>query len=200
MTFLYGLKSLPLEIMNNSCEERSAESSTGFYQMNILSESTELLNIEKQETVVKNVQINCCANLQCWKANNNSNNTVTEENRTLCIDKLKGIHAVFKIIAVLIGIIITLSPFIPQIVAGIKTTKTATEFSEVTTTTITEISTTTTTSTAELSIAATMSKYSTETTQTTKLRQIERVPVILYLFIFNFFSEWSFYSRHNESC
>ncbi|CBY33794.1 unnamed protein product [Oikopleura dioica] len=36
--------------MNNSCEERSAESSTGFYQMNILSESTELLNIEKQET------------------------------------------------------------------------------------------------------------------------------------------------------
>ena len=191
MTFLYGLKSLPLEIMNNSCEERRAESSTGFYQMNILSESTELLNIEKQETrIVKNVQINCCANLQCWKANNNSNNTVTEEDRTRtsCIDKLKGIHAVFKIIAVLIGIIITLSPFIPQIVARIKTTKTATEFSEVTTTTITEVSTTlTTTSTTELSIEATMSKYSTETTETTKLRQIERLPVIFYLLIFNFF-------------
>jgi len=54
--------------------------------------------------------------------NNNSNNTVTDEDkrRTSCLDKLKGIHVMFKIIAVLVGIIITLSPFI---VAGIKTTE-----------------------------------------------------------------------------
>ena len=64
--------------------------------------------------------------------NNNSNNTVTDEDkkRTSCLDKLKGIHVIFKIIAVFIGIIITLSPFIPKIVAGIKTTETTTEFSE----------------------------------------------------------------------
>ena len=63
--------------------------------------------------------------------NNNSNNTVTEKDktRTSCLDKLKGIHVMFKIIAVLVGIIITLSPFIPKIVAGIKTTETTTEFS-----------------------------------------------------------------------
>ena len=90
-------------------------------QMNILSESNELLNIEKQENVVKNVNIICCANFQCWKANNNSNNTVTDEDtrRTSFLDKLKGIHVMFKIIAVLIGIIITL--------AGIKTTETTME-------------------------------------------------------------------------
>ncbi|CBY15373.1 unnamed protein product [Oikopleura dioica] len=35
--------------MNNSCEERRAGPSNEFYQMNILSESNELLNIEKQE-------------------------------------------------------------------------------------------------------------------------------------------------------
>ncbi|CBY42451.1 unnamed protein product [Oikopleura dioica] len=60
-------------------------------QMNILSESNELLNIEKQDNVVKNVNINCCGNFQCWKANNNSNNTVTNEDktRTSCLDKLK---------------------------------------------------------------------------------------------------------------
>ena len=76
--------------------------------------------------------------------NNNSNNTVTEEDkrRTSCLDKLKGIHVMFKIIAVLVGIIITLSPFI---VAGIKTTETTTEFSEVKTTTEISIKTTTTT-------------------------------------------------------
>ncbi|CBY14786.1 unnamed protein product [Oikopleura dioica] len=103
--------------MKNSCEERRAGPSHEFYQMNILSESNELLNIEKQEN--------------CWKANNNSNNTVTDEDtkRTSCLDKLKGIHVMFKIMAVLIGIIITLSPFIPKIVAGIKTTETTTEFS-----------------------------------------------------------------------
>jgi len=112
--------------MINSCEERRAGPSNEFYQMNILSESNELLNIEKQENVVKNVQINCCANLQCWKANNNANNTVTEEDtkRTSCLDKLKGIHVIFKIIAVLVGIIIALSPIIPKIVAEIKTTET----------------------------------------------------------------------------
>jgi len=115
--------------MNNSCEERRAGPSNSFYQMNILSESNELLNIEKQENNVKNVNINCCANFQCWKANNNSNNTVTEEDtkRTSCLDKLKGIHVIFKIIAVLVGIIIALSPFIPKIVAGIKTTETTME-------------------------------------------------------------------------
>ena len=133
--------------MNNSCEERIAGPSNRFYQMNILSESNELLNIEKQENVVKNVNIICCGNLQCWKANNNSNNTVTDEDktRTSCLDKLKGIHVMFKIIAVLVGIIITLSPFIPKIVAGILTTETTTEFSEVTTTTELSIATTTTT-------------------------------------------------------
>ena len=112
--------------MNNSCEERQ---SNRFYQMNILSESNELLKIEKQENVVKNVNINCCANFQCWKANNNSNNTVTDEDtkQTSCLDKLKGIHVMFKIIAVLIGLIITLSPFIPKIVAGINATETTTE-------------------------------------------------------------------------
>ncbi|CBY14470.1 unnamed protein product, partial [Oikopleura dioica] len=117
--------------MKNSCEERRAGPSNEYYQMNILSESNELLNIEKQENNVKNVQIICCGNLQCWKANNNSNNTVTEEDttRTSCLDKLKGIHVMFKIIAVLVGIIITLSPFIPKIVARIKTTETTTEFS-----------------------------------------------------------------------
>ncbi|CBY43358.1 unnamed protein product, partial [Oikopleura dioica] len=83
----------------------------------------------------------------CWKANNNSNNTVTNEDttRTSCLDKLKGIHVMFKIIAVLIGIIITLSPLIPKIVAGIKTTETTTEFSKVKTTTEISIKTTTTT-------------------------------------------------------
>jgi len=115
--------------MKNSCEERHAGQSKEFYQMNILSESNELLNIEKQENVVKQYNIICCGNFQCWKANNNSNNTVTEEDtkRTSCLDKLKGIHVMFKIIAVLIGLIITLSPFIPKIVAGIKTTETTME-------------------------------------------------------------------------
>ncbi|CBY15368.1 unnamed protein product [Oikopleura dioica] len=115
--------------MKNSCEERRAGPSNEFYQMNILSESNELLNIEKQENVVNQYQIHCCANLQCWKANNNSNNTVTNEDkgRTSCLDKLKGIHVMFKIIAVLVGIIITLSPFIPKIVAGIETTETTME-------------------------------------------------------------------------
>ena len=129
MTFLYGLKNHYLEILKNSCEERRAGPSNEFYQMNIFSESNELLNIEKQENVVKQYQINCCANFQCWKANNNSNNTVTEEDktRTSCLDKLKGIHVIFKIIAVLVGIIITLSPFLPKIVAGINTTETTTE-------------------------------------------------------------------------
>ncbi|CBY15718.1 unnamed protein product [Oikopleura dioica] len=51
----------------------------------------------------------------------------------------------FKIIAVLIGIIIPLSSVIPKIVAGIKTTETTTEFSKVTTTTEFSIKTTTTT-------------------------------------------------------
>ncbi|CBY14778.1 unnamed protein product [Oikopleura dioica] len=51
----------------------------------------------------------------------------------------------FKIIAVLVGIIIALSPLIPKIVAGIKTTETTTEFSKVTTTTELSIMTTTTT-------------------------------------------------------
>ena len=112
--------------MNNSCEERQ---SNRFYQMNILSESNELLKIEKQENVVNQYHITCCANFQCWKANNNSNNTVTDEDRTRtsCLDKLKGIHVMFKIIAVLIGLIITLSPFIPKIVAGINATETTTE-------------------------------------------------------------------------
>ena len=134
-----------LKIMKNSCEERRAGPSNELYQMNILSESNELLNIEKQENVVKQYQINCCANFQCWKANNNSNNTVTDEDtrRTSCLDKLKGIHVMFKIIAVLVGIIITLSPFIPKIVAGIKTTETTPEFSKVTTTTEISILTTT---------------------------------------------------------
>ncbi|CBY14189.1 unnamed protein product [Oikopleura dioica] len=68
-------------------------------QMNILSESNELLNIEKQENVVKNVNIICCANFQCWKANNNSNNTVTDEDktRTSCLDKLKETTTEFSI-------------------------------------------------------------------------------------------------------
>ncbi|CBY13578.1 unnamed protein product [Oikopleura dioica] len=57
MTFLYGLKNHYLEIMNNSCEERRAGPSNEFYQMNILSESNELLNIEKQENVVKNSDV-----------------------------------------------------------------------------------------------------------------------------------------------
>ncbi|CBY43304.1 unnamed protein product, partial [Oikopleura dioica] len=105
----------------------------------------------------------------CWKANNNSNNTVTEEDtkRTSCLDKLKGIHVMFKIIAVLVGIIITLSPFIPKIVAGIKTTETTTEFSKVTTTTEISIMTTT-----ELSI---------EMTTTTKLRQMPSDVFILVI-------------------
>ena len=35
-----------------------------------------------------------------------------------CLERLKEIHVGFKILAVLIGIVITLSPFIPKIVAG----------------------------------------------------------------------------------
>ena len=53
--------------------------------------------------------------------------TDEDKTRTSCLDKLKGIHVMFKIIAVLAPLIIALSPVIPKIVAGIKTTETMTE-------------------------------------------------------------------------
>ena len=35
-----------------------------------------------------------------------------------CLERMKEIHMGFKILAVLIGLILTLSPFIPKIIAG----------------------------------------------------------------------------------
>ena len=44
-----------------------------------------------------------------------------------CLEKLKEIHVAFKILAVLLGIVITLSPFIPKIIdgTGVETSTTA---------------------------------------------------------------------------
>ena len=107
--------------MISSREECCADPPPGFYQMNNISVSQELLAVENQTNNNQSVNINCCTNVQCWRNNVNSNNKTTEdgETKSSCLDKLKKIHVSLKILAVLIGIFITVSPFFPKIIAQI---------------------------------------------------------------------------------
>ena len=51
-----------------------------------------------------------------------------------CLERLKEIHAGFKILAVLLGIFITLSPFIPKIIDGTRVETSTTANTAATTT------------------------------------------------------------------
>ena len=103
--------------MKNSSNEKEAERSDK-------RESTELLmknetKIDKQ-VITGNVTYISIENLITAEEDE-----TRDKKKKSCLERLKEIHMSFKILAVLIGIIITLSPFIPKIVDGIqKTTST----------------------------------------------------------------------------
>jgi len=107
--------------MVNSCDEICAEPSDTLISPSQSSEITpQYVRTKNNEKNVKNYNIICCGNYDCLKGDNNLNNTAEEEGetRSSCLKKLKKMHVSLQIVAVLIGIIIAVSPFvIPKIVA-----------------------------------------------------------------------------------
>jgi hypothetical protein len=144
-----------------------------------------------QQVIIDNVAGNVTNNITYHISVENLITAEEDETRNKkkksCLERLKEIHVAFKILAVLLGIFITLSPFIPKIIngTGVETSTTAnmTITTTTTTTAITTITTatlmpTTTTASTTITTATNMSttKGTAVTTASTAITTAIKIP------------------------
>ena len=121
--------------MKNSSNKKEAELSDKRERIELLPKNE--IKIDKQ-VITGNVNTgNVIYNISIENliAADSEEDETRKSKKKSCLERLKEIHVSFKILAVLLGIIITLSPFIPKIIDGTRVENSTTANTTIPTTT-----------------------------------------------------------------